>query len=289
MSWTTPSSAIPQVDDRRGVTSQGEETNSFFWKAPYADLETAIGSLRKGDLITTGWRASSWTLMRRPGNWGLLEIVCSPDDMTGGQSTDPSQVPLKETWSLKSVRNDISILGYCDPACPELREAIEMWQKETESDLVKEYKFRDKNGEEVELSSMGDQLINIAKKINKGVESVMRFYPLLTKRTLFSQPPATVLQNLAHIDVPSAGTGDKVHKPGNLANVISLHQWLKCQDDCDQQSDGNWVRTEAWMGIPFAAVHGNQPWDPNFYGEVGDDDTGRWVIPYARTGTASED
>lgn len=277
MSWTQPSSAIRQQDDREGTNSNGTPSRTFAFKAPYADLHTAMAALVAGDIIEEGWRASSWVLSRIPGEWAKLEITCAPNDTTGGST--PTQTALKERWSIKSVRNDMSILGYCAETYPDGRISIEMWMKETDDALATGFQYR--NPQTGDVETLGTEAKNVAKKISKGVESVMRFYPILTRTRIYSSPPADVLQNLAHIDTPAAGIGDNVKAPGNLSTIISLHQWVKCQDDCEEDQSGNWIRVESWMGM----VKNNtvevvsDPWDKNLYGNGND----RWPIPYVVT------
>ncbi len=281
MSWIKPATAIDQPTDTTGLTEHDQKVFSFSFKGPYNDLKTAADAIARGDVISGNWIANSWNLSRLSGLWGKLDINCIPEDTTISQSVTEQQAK-KETWSIRSIRNDLPILAYCDPAFTFSRYSLEMWQKETNKTLADAYKFKSDDGSVQELTSNGKK---IAQKISNGVESVMRFYPLLTKRRLYSRPPQTVLEKLGYIDTPATGSGDskKVYKPGNLAGIINDYDWVKCQDDCEEQPDGDWIRTESWMGLKKLqyAYTGETTWDPDLYGADGT----RWPIPYDCTGT----
>lgn len=303
MSWSVPTGAVEQIDGQEGTNESGGTTKSFVWKAPYSNLKTASDALVQGDEISSGWIASNWTLRKIPGEWGRLEIICNKDD-TGGTSLEPTQETLKEIWSVKSVRNDVSILAYIDGVeNPHGRYQVEMWQKETDNSLVEQFKFKDGNGE---VKSVEAQLIPLCEKIGSGIESVMRFYPLLTRKTITSNPPDNVLDHLSEVIDPASGftmvtrldehgnavkdddgndvmdpvSSAKVFKaPKNLHAIIAAHEWLKCQDDCEEQADNTWARTESWMGILKSSVNSQHPWDKNLYGSGND----RWKMPHFGT------
>ena len=99
----------------------------------------------------------------------------------------------------------------------------------------------------------------IADKISKGIDSVMRFYPLITRKRIYDGEPDVVLENLSKLDTPPVpASTSKVHVPKGLNAVVQKYKWLKCQDDADQNDDGTWTRVEAWMGA--------SNWDEDLYG-----------------------
>ena len=309
MSWSVPNTAIRQMDGGDGTNESGAKTKTIVYKGPYSDLETAKNALVQGDAIEGDWLAKSWNLSRVPGNLGRLEISCvDKDDVT--ENGETSQYALKVTWSVKSVRNDVSILAYINSSSyPEGRFAVEMWMKETDQSLVESFKYKDQTGAVKDISGLGPAWVELCKKIGRGIESVMRFYPILTKKSITSTPPAKTLEHLSEINDPANSNnfdsvnvtdangnavtddfGNIVKKlvakktkvflaPKNLQEIIEAHQWLKCQDDADEQTDGNWVRTESWMGILKSDNPDQQPWDANLYG-VG---SVRWKMPCLET------
>ena len=274
--FTPPTTAVAQPDETAGRDDAGNLKKSFSWKGPYTDLETAGKGIAKGDVVATGWVASSWSVRRTPGDYGVLTVECTPPDPTSGSGTeeDPTVVePLKDIWSIKSVRNDVSIMAYCGPspgANPQ-RALIEAWMKEPDGDLAENLQFRKSDGTVFDISnSEYPATVALIGKIRKGIEAVIRFYPVVTRTRTYAAVPPACLENLGFIDTPPAPAGT-AKKPSGLATAVNAHQWLKVQDDAQEQTDGKWTRTESWMGIP--AVDGSG-WDADLYG------ANRWPMPY---------
>lgn len=274
--FTPPTTAVAQPDETAGRDDAGNLKKSFSWKGPYTDLETAGKGIAKGDVVATGWVASSWSVRRTPGDYGVLTVECTPPDPTSGSGTeeDPTVVePLKDIWSIKSVRNDVSIMAYCGPspgANPQ-RALIEAWMKEPDGDLAENLQFRKSDGTVFDISnSEYPATVALIGKIRKGIEAVIRFYPVVTRTRTYADCPPACLENIGFIDTPPAPAGT-AKKPSGLATAVNAHQWLKVQDDAQEQTDGKWTRTESWMGIP--AVDGSG-WDADLYG------ANRWPMPY---------
>ena len=275
--FTPPTTAVAQPDETAGCDDAGNLKKSFSWKGPYTDLETAGKGIAKGDVVATGWGASSWSVRRTPGNYGVLTVECLPIDASGGgddPSPTPSEVePLKDIWSIKSVRNDVSIMAYCgtSPGANPQRALIEAWMKEPDGDLAENLQFRKSDGTVFDISnSEYPATVALIGKIRKGIEAVIRFYPVVTRTRTYADCPPACLENIGFIDTPPAPTGT-AKKPSGLATAVNAHQWLKVQDDAQEQTDGKWTRTESWMGIP--AVDGSG-WDADLYG------ANRWPMPY---------
>ena len=91
----------------------------------------------------------------------------------------------------------------------------------------------------------------------------MRFYPLITRKRTYSREPPAVLENLSKIDTPpvpaTTGWNGTTRVPTGLSTIVGQYEWLKCQDDADENDDGSWTRTEAWMGA--------KSWDEDLYGK----------------------
>lgn len=280
MSWTL-GNAILQPGDVKSHEGSGDGRTLIF-KDVYTDLETKRLALAEGDVIETGWVAKTWSLRPVPGGYGELTINCVPPNPThggggGGGGGEVVTDPLTDIWSIKGCRNDVSLLAYCGPSvgANPLRDQIENWLKETDKDLAAAYSYKDDKGKVVELTEASKAL---AAKFAKGAQSVMRFYPIVTRKRTYADVPPACLEKLGFIDTPSySGTTSPVTKkkvPNGLSTAINAHQWLKCQDDADENTDGKWVRTESWMGIPKTDDPNNAPWDADFYGD------NRWAMPY---------
>lgn len=284
---TLPNGCYRQPNESEGKDSSGNPTFTYVVKGPYATLSNLLSGLSKGDRIETGWIMSSASLARNPGNTGTLSITCTSESANSDGSEDEkatSDVALDETWTLKSVRNDVSILAYCGTgAFNPCREWIEAWQKEPDGHVAAHPAFTKSDGTVFKFGG-GDQAAEgkatatreLIMKIKCGIESVMRFYPQITKTRTYTKPPTTVYERLAVIDTPSVGTtaeSMKVEKPGNLADIIAAHVWLKCQDDCSLTGDGKYQRVESWIGV----LSSDGGWDENLYGN---ETMNRWPMPY---------
>ena len=279
MAITVPSGCYRQPIEQEGIDASGAKTFNYVLKGPYSSLKTCMHGLTGGQEIESGWGFVSATLNRNPGGLGTLTITCKP--IANGESSggsDASTTPLDEIWQIKSCRNDMSVLAYCGKgASNPCREWIEAWMKEPDGELANANSFRKPDGEvfvidvaseDSNIQSRALPTVAVMGKLREGKESVMRFYPLLICTKIYSVAPASVYENLSYIDTPSPGT--TTNKPGNLSTIISNHEWLKCQDDCEQMQNGNWRRIQAWIGAPA--------WDENFYGL-----TNRWPMPYSHT------
>lgn len=274
MAFIIPNSATLQPDETVGRDDTEKLSRSFAWKGPFGALETAAKSLKKGDSVTYAWLASSWSLRRTPGNYGVLTVNCVPSGKDDPDDPDPDTAqPLKDIWSIKSVRNDVSIMAYCGDGENEPNRAlIEAWMKEPDGKLAKDHQFRQSDGEIVELTTDAATM-DLIQKIEKGIESVIRFYPVVTRTRTYADCPPACLENMGFIDTPPVPAGT-AKKPSGLATAVNAHQWLKVQDDAQEQTDGNWTRTESWMGIAKSDSNNNAPWDADLYGP------NRWPMPY---------
>jgi len=266
-----PAGCWRQPDESAGVSDAGEPSFNFILKGGYDALDTLQASLTKGEEVMTGWLARSWTLQRTKSDGGILTIVCRPDaGETDGE--EPEAKPLKDVWKIHTVRNDLNILAYCgpSPANPS-RYEIEMWMKETDGTLAENYQFRDELGE---VKTLSNQSHALAEKIKKGVESVVRCHPVIIRQRTYSAPPPDCMVNINLIDTPAITDMPGVTKrPGTLGTRLAAYHWLKMQDDCDENADGNWTRTESWWGAAS--------WDADFYGP------NRWTVPAFPGGSGS--
>ena len=101
-------------------------------------------------------------------------------------------------------------------------------------------------------------------------------YPVVTRTRTYADCPPACLENIGFIDTPPAPAGT-AKKPSGLATAVNAHQWLKVQDDAQEQPDGKWTRTQSWMGC----LSSEGGWDANLYGT-----TDRWPMPYTSGGNS---
>ena len=274
MAITIPSGCWRQKDESVGTDGEGARAFSYILKGGYGALDALQTALKVGDVVEEGWFAKTWTLQRGAGDSGTLTIECVND--AGQAEAEEGElgedIPLKETWKIHAVRNDMNILAYCgqSESSPNRRQ-LELWMKETNGTLAENFQFRDEDGYEDTLSPVSQLL---AAKIAKGVESVVRFYPVLVRQRIYAEPPPDCLAAVGFVDdPPTQSLTQNLKKPKNLATKIALFQWLKMQDDCDESADGKWTRTESWWGLLKTEGNNGEPWDADLYG------ANRWPVP----------
>lgn len=261
---TIPEDAIIQPSETLSGQPNGSQQWLVSFKGSYAALRAAALKFKPGDLYngggTTRGILSSWQLSRLVGEHGTLTLNLSPAD-TESEDGDVGDSELKkDVWSVHGVRNDKSLLGFCGQSASEgQRCELEAWLKEPDGVLAQQYQYRDSQDSIKDLSE-GSK--TIAQKFEKGIDSVMRFYPLITRKRTYSREPPSVLENLSMVDTPpvptTTGWDGTTKVPTGLSTILNKYKWLKCQDDADENDDGSWTRTEAWMGA--------KSWDEDLYG-----------------------
>lgn len=259
MAVNIPQTALRQVRVRLSVDPEANKGFQIQYKDPsYSALQTAASSFVRGDVVETGWLLDSWVLEGVPGGGGILTLQCIPNTGSGSGSTPNA---LRAVWTCKSVRNDMSILAYCGGAASRVN--LELWMKETDAAVADANSF---HASETTVDTLNSQEIEIANKIRKGIDTVIRFYPVLTCKSTWSRIPGSFLVKLGFVDNPAAPSADEMIAPSNLSSVISAHDWLKVQDDVDETGNGRFQRIESWMGI-------DGTWDADLYG------ANRWPMP----------
>lgn len=291
MAMTINSTLHLQPTDEAALDSDGAETLTLEWKGTYAACRATADTISPGDAIPTtsggndytpdaalyaGYYAVSWTVRRGNGNTAVLSVACKKSDATdSSQEGGGGTLPFRDVISVKSVRNDVSILAYCGttPNGPN-RAAIERWMREPDPKLAAQMKYTDENGSVVDFNEepLLENSIPLLQKIMKGTERVIRFYPQITRRRSYYAPPSDLFQKLSYIDTPPSPSSNTLG-PNGVSTLISAHQWLKVQDDCDEQQDRTWMRTESWIGIATADSQDGSPWDADLYG------ASRWKMP----------
>lgn len=231
----------------------------------YATLDAFAGGLKAKTVCNLGTEndpderyVASWSLERLEGDYGRLTItVGDTADNSSGESEPDNKV--SEKWSIKNVQQQLPLSRFCENgtwsgSAPDSHE-LSLWRQEPRKDLYDAYQFLAPDGNVYELST-GSKLV--ADKYKKGIESVMRFYPVVTRTTTYKKGMSEAKINalavgarLAHIDTPSKTFG------------LTPGTWLCIQDEGDLAADGTFVRVTGWMGCKSL--------DADLYG-----DDGRW-------------
>lgn len=278
MAIDLPGGCHLQPTGGEGVSGNGDATNEYVARGAYDSLKEFADDLRKGDEIDTGWLAHSWNLQHDVGGLGTLTITCISDAGKDYSNGAGENKPIKDVWKIHAVRNDVSVMAYCDntPSSP-CRVLVEKWLRETDSETAAAGNFREK-GEVVDVAEESPPTAALIAKMQKGLESVIRFYPVITRVRTYASPPPDCLENVGLVDKPPtssiAGDGSiDAKRPKGIAAKLDKYEWLKMQDDCDETQDGKWTRTESWWGMLKDDNPYGHPWDPDLYGPK------RWSMP----------
>lgn len=261
---TPPSGCYLQPTSTDSLNQNGFTDFAYEFKGTYSALKTWMNSFKLGTDTYDGKIVRSRNLRRVAGDLGILAIHCGTDDTTTGSGDNTVQNAFKGVWSCRAMRLDKSILSYCGSANE--RSHIEMWMKETDSDIADADKYKDDNGTE---HSLTQNEIDIVNKIRKGCDTVVRFYPIITYKSYFKNMPRMWGVDIGFIIAPEETAAEKIYKPANLNAVVSNFVWLKMQDDVDEQPDGTFIRVQSWWGIN----QNDGGWDEDLYG------TDRWAMP----------
>ena len=265
---TVPDSLVEQPGETRGLQG-GTRTFTRSFKGPWANVKSFANGIEEGDTLS-GYPVAAVAANRVSGDYGEVTLSLSAESSTTEAGTRQAE---RAAWSIRQARNDVSILAYCGNGASRVN--LELWMKEADAELARGMMFH-KTESETEILSSTEQ--TVANKILQGVESVMRFYPVLSCASTWPEIPPTFASKVGFIDEPAAPTARKTVAPGDLASVIAAHSWLKVQDDVSETTDGKWRRQESWMGIKKSLCSAG--WDQDLYGESG------WPMPLSGADTS---
>lgn len=248
------------------------ETGQIVRQGLYGALKTFARSLKVKAVNNFGTEeepenlyVASWSLERLPKDYGKLIVnvggAAAGDDEDEDEEEEPEDPNVEsEKWAIKNVQQQLPLSrfyvdGGATGALPNVHE-IAMWRLEPRKDLADAYQFAAPDGNVYTLSSESQQ---VAAKYQKGIENVMRFYPVITRTVTYKRGMTEALigalgvgANLAHEDTPPKLFG------------LSWDAWLCIQDEGDFDADGKFVRVTGWMGC--------RTLDQNLYGNGAD----RW-------------
>ncbi|MBR4612115.1 MAG: hypothetical protein IKO40_05300 [Kiritimatiellae bacterium] len=255
------------LDQPSGVLQDNGDgiTEQIVRQGRYATLRTFAEGLKAksvNDLGVSGASdlkyVASWTLERLEADYGRLTITVGETAEESGGGGGGGNL-LETKWSLKNTQMTIPLArfytdGWWSLSNPDGHQ-IAQWRQEPRKDLYDNFQFMAPDGNIYELDSASQA---VATKYKKGIESVMRFHPVVirteTYRKGMSESMVAALgigSRLAHIDTPPKTFG------------LAPGTWLCIQDEADWAADGTLVRVSGWMGCKTL--------DADLYG-----DDGRW-------------
>lgn len=243
------------------------------YEGMYSDLISACLALTPGtyvsSILSTGIACQggvlSATVDRLPAGHGKATLVLYKwNDVAPTSPTYPAETgkpsegksPIAAYYSMQNTRYDIPLarylaVGTASDTYPDPYE-FHKWENEPDDTLKKAYKYTDSTtAQVVDLST---KTAAYAKKITEGKEVVLRFWPVVTRTSLWWTdciPMSTI---------PSASTNNAqrlgyICAPAVYAGVGT--SWLKIQDDLTGEGPVK-TRTECWMA--------SEKWDLEMYG-----------------------
>lgn len=222
--------------------SDGSKRITRTFKGDRTELLTFASGLTIGASPYGGLPLRSITLTRTVASLATLKLEYGKEE----SSDTASAASAKSTvWQMKHTQRIVSLMrrtGASD-SMPS-RGNLEAWRKEPDPALYDTYQYRNQVGAVMTLSAAEQA---VAKKLEKGVEGAMRFYPTIQKTTTYGKGKiADVGSGLAYISTP-----------GSPWDTVA-QSWLKVGDDVTRNADGTQTRVESWMGA--------KEWDENLYG-----------------------
>ena len=203
----------------------------------------------------------SWSLERVEGGYGRLAItVGDPADNDEGEEEPDNAIETR--WSLKNVQMQIPLSRFYVDGTWSLGSApdgheLALWRQEPRKELYDAFQFLAPDGAVYTLSAASQA---VARKYRKGIESVMRFYPVVTRTVTYARGMSQARIDALHI-------GSRLSRIDTPAKTFGLDPgaWLCIQDDAEEAADGTLVRTTGWMGCASLDndLYGdNNRWEP---------------------------
>lgn len=235
--------------------ADGSKRITRTFKGDSAALLSFANGLTIGASPYGGVPLRSVTHTRTVAGLAVLKLEYGEEDP--GSDTATTATTKSVVWTLKHTQRIVSLMRRTgQSASMPSRGCLEAWRKEPDPALYDAYQYRNQVGSVMTLSA-AEQLV--AKKLEKGIEGAMRFYPTVQKVTTYGKGKiANAGQGLATVGTPGS-PWDAITIGGATAS------WLKVGDDITRNADGSQTRTESWMGA--------KEWDANLYGSGAD----RWT------------
>jgi len=238
-------STVRETPESGRRTRGDASTLELVRRGKYTDLESQQPG--KGDeSIVTGYLVEQSVLHRLRGGWGELVISLVANSVSSGTPPEPIETTIE--IDMAQVERPLVLnpkLGLSDSA-PDI---IAAWR---ESPLCRRRKFQAPKAtlttdadpdNDNHWETMDEDLQKVARKILKGIESWLDFYPVVVRTSTYESRPDPA--DCGKIQSPP------VSVPGN-------YEWLKTADRITQTAKRKYQRVEQWTA--------SHKWDPDLYG-----------------------
>jgi len=224
-----------------GVITAGDQLRKTLKYAGTLSALAAVQPLR-GDTVTghSGYEVESSVLTPGKGNMAEMQVNLVA---TSASFITPAVIRDKYDVDWMRIERPIETSPYLGDAAAQAAAAIvlDLWRN-GEPALRAQYKYIDAAGVE---QTLADKVLDIAKKIMKGVESYLVFTPVVQRVRAYRGRPTT------------GGCGVPENPP---ANTIAGYVFLKTADRLSDQDESISIRTEEWTGA--------LEWDADLYPEA---------------------
>lgn len=239
------------------VTKADQTTTVVEVEGPYSALEDIVPS--KGDTSTecefvpSGMAVESATLSGDGDGGGKISIRCIYVGTDGGSTAAPDRITY--TISMGEVVTDLKAHPHFNSANESLRVQIAQWlatdpiERYDPTAQGIEYMYRDKNDV---LQPVTGNAIDYCKAYMHGIETYMRYFPIVDKVSYWKRPPGLTIVGLS-VTGGTARFSDKIGEwdtPSISLSGYTSGGWFKSGDNWQQPQKGGWTRREQWTYTP---------------------------------------
>lgn len=208
-------------------SNAADRTLEIVETGPYDALAAKLP--RKGQRYE-GRKVESATLEPLRAGRGRLTVVCRLNKRRGQGDDDDgslSDTVLEIEMAQESVDVRTLLKGQESYVC-----SLAAWE-DAPARLKQDFKFENANGGEETLAG---QALSVARLILSGIESVLRYHPVVSLTTYYDEEPKSK---------PVKGLGQVGGQPKDSP---SGYEYLKTGDHWAEGRDGSWTRVEQWTG-----------------------------------------
>ena len=228
MNKTHGTTAPRETHDSQGYSVSDRRRKTFRYNGAHASLLARLPE--KGDTWTAGWSVVSAELRRLPGGMGEMTVQCVRKQSSGSPQGGGGGARRTVEIEMAQVETDIrSLLDHSSYV-----NNLAAWEA-ADPVLKQDFKYINPNGGEETLTG---QALTVARHILSGIESFLRFHPVVTATTVYEDRPGKGKIDYTALGRVSSGPSE----------APSGFRYLKAGDHLTENTDGTWTRVERWIG-----------------------------------------
>ena len=243
MNKTHGTTAPRETHDSQGYSVSDRRLRTFRYNGLHASLLARLPA--KGDAWADGWAVVSAELRRLPGGLGEMSVQCV---RRASGHVRPGDGAIRRTVEIEMAQVETDIRTLLDAESYVCNLAA--WEA-ADPALKQQFKYLNPNGGE---ESLQGRALEVARHILNGVESFLRFHPVVTATTVYEDRPRQ-----GEIDYTALGrvTSGPPEAPAGF-------RYLKAGDNLAENTDGTWTRVERWIGAEkwSSLLYDGGNWNP---------------------------